>query len=678
MKRFILLALLFSCPFMLSADGVLMKEASNVREKQSVGTQTAGLSMQTAGLGTQTTDRRLLAVNEISHKSNTPPPRSLCPHRLPSVLPADPPAMKFYGPIIPNKIADQYTAAYYQNIGGYLGYRLDVNLEKRLLLIDSATLLSGFKHRPGAQTWIGEHVGKFLFSASKTYAYSHDERIKHLMDDMVRKYIACQMPDGYMGTYLYKDRWKDWDVWAHKYCIIGLLNYYSVTGYKPALTTAERAADLICRTFGDQPGKRDLMLAGEHNGLAPGSILEPMVDLYRYTGNPKYLAFCRYILRAYEQKDGPGIIGNLEKYGVVTKVGDAKAYEMMSCFLGILKYYKLTGQEKYLTLLEGAWTDITRHRLYVTGTASDHEVFVKAGVLKATNDDDMGEGCVTVTWIQFNLSLLQTTGDPKYATELERSVYNHLLAAENPQTGCVSYYTALQGPKPYRCDQGYSCCLSSVPRGISLIPEMIGGKIKGTFTVLMYENGEAATEVTADDHSTVALKVKSVTKFPADGKVDFEIDPSRAAAFTVNFRVPDWSANFTAKVGNDSYPGKNGQLLAVNRKWNPGDKVEITFDMPIQVLPGGVSYPNAIAIKRGPQVMAIDKSLNKEIGAINTVSFSNAKELQTANSALPADWDWPEAFSADMKINNIPEKVVLVPFAEAGQKSGDVEVWINR
>jgi len=76
--------------------------------------------------------------------------------------------------------------------------------------------------------------------------------------------------------------------------------------------------------------------------------------------------------------------------------------------------------------------------------------------------------------------------------------------------------------------------------------------------------------------------------------------------------------------------------------------------------------------------MAIDKSLNKEIGGINTVSFSNAKELQTANSALPADWDWSEAFSADMKINNIPEKVVLVPFAEAGQKSGDVEVWINR
>jgi len=587
-------------------------------------------------------------------------------------------SIKLYGPIIPNKIPDQYVPAYEQNIGGYLGYRLDVNLEKRLLQIDSATLLSGFRHRPGAQTWIGEHVGKFLFSASKTYAYSHDPRIKHLMDDMVRKYIVCQMPDGYLGTYLYKDRWTDWDVWAHKYAIIGLLNYYSVTGYKPALETAERAADLICRTFGDEQGKRDLMLAGEHNGLAPGSILEPMVDLYRYTGNTNYLDFCKYILRAYEQPDGPRIIGQLEKYGDVTKVGDAKAYEMLSCFLGILKYYKLTGEEKYLTLLQTAWTDITQHRLYITGTASDHEVFVQTGVLKATNADDMGEGCVTVTWIQFNLQLLQITGDIKYAGELERSIYNHLLAAENPETGCVSNYTALQGVKPYRCDQGYSCCLSSVPRGISLIPEMIAGKIGGTFTTLMYENAETNAQIVADDHSVVTLNIKSMTNFPLDGKVIYVVNPSQTAKFSLAFRVPAWSANFVAKVGTDSYPGKKGEVLTINRSWSTGDKIVITFDMPIEVLPGGISYPNSIAIKRGPQVLAIDKSINGGLATLKTVRFAKGGQLTYAGGALPSDWDWKEAFYANMKVNNVARKVMLVPFSEASQKSGDMEVWIRK
>jgi DUF1680 family protein len=598
-----------------------------------------------------------------------------------------------YGPVVQNKVADRYVSATYRHIGGYLGYRLDVNLEKRLLRIDTATILAGFERRPGAQTWIGEHVGKFLFSASKTYAYSHDPQLRRLMDAVVRTYIACQLPDGYLGTYLEKDRWTEWDVWAHKYAIIGLLNYYSVTGYKPALETAERAADLICHTFGDDSARRfgddsarrDLMPAGEHAGLAPGSILEPMVDLYRYTANPKYLAFCHYILRAYEQPDGPKIISQLEKYGDVTRVGDAKAYEMLSCFLGILKYYKLTGEEKYLRVLEAAWRDITTHRLYITGTASDHEIFVSTGVLKATNEDKMGEGCVTVTWVQFNLSLLQITGEPKYAEEIERSVYNHLLAAENPQSGCVSYYTALQGAKPYRCDQGYSCCLSSVPRGISLIPEMIGGKINGRFTVLLYENGEASADVGTADGGDVSLLVKCHTGFPLSGRVDFEIAPAKMATFTINFRVPEWSANFKATIGGNSYEGKKAGILAIDRTWKVGDRVTVTFDMPVEVLPGGLSYPNAVAIKRGPQVLAIDKGLNSGIDSVSSVTYigglgliDGRSGLIDAGAALPADWDWKEAFYVDARVNDVPKKVVMVPFAEAGQKADTVEVWIAR
>jgi hypothetical protein len=405
-----------------------------------------------------------------------------------------------------------------------------------------------------------------------------------------------------------------------------------------------------------------------------------MVDLYRYTGNLKYLAFCRYILRAYEQPDGPKIMSRLEKYGDVTRVGDSKAYEMLSCFLGILKYYKLTGEEKYLDALQAAWTDITAHRLYITGTASDHEIFVQTGILKATNDDKMGEGCVTVTWIQFNLSLLQITGEPKYAEEIERSTYNHLLAAENPQTGCVSYYTAFQGAKPYRCDQGYSCCLSSVPRGISLIPEMIGGKINDRFSVLLYENGEASTGIPTADAGEVSLLVKSGTKFPAEdqGLVDFSIQPSKQAIFTINFRVPEWSKNFRATIGGDSYEGKRGELLAIRRKWKAGDRVEITFEMPVEVLPGGISYPNAVAVKRGPQVLAIDKGLNSGIRSFDAVTYTNNRQLTGADTALPADWEWKEAFYMDARVNNVPQKLVLVPFAEAGQKAGEVEVWMAR
>jgi DUF1680 family protein len=290
----------------------------------------------------------------------------------------------------------------------------------------------------------------------------------------------------------------------------------------------------------------------------------------------------------------------------------------------------------------------------------------------------MGEGCVTVTWIQFNLSLLRITGETKYAEELERSLYNHLLAAENPQTGCVSYYTALQGVKPYRCDQGYSCCLSSVPRGISLIPEMLGGIIDGSFTVLLYENGMAATVISTADSGEVQLYIRSTTKFPMDGLVDFDIEPAKTAVFVIAFRIPEWSADFKAVVDGVTYTGKRGGLLIIRRKWRRGDRVKITFDIPVQVLPGGISYPNAIAIRRGPQVLALDKGLNTGIGPMTTVTYTGSPSLADADGALPADWDWKEAFYLNAKVNDHPQKIVLVPFAEAGQKTAEVAVWMSR
>jgi len=590
---------------------------------------------------------------------------------------SDPVKIKLFEPIVPNKIADRFVPASLQQISGFLGYRMNVNLEKRLLQIDSTTILSGFRKRPGSQVWLGEHVGKFLFSASRTYRYSNDARLKKLTDDIVRQYVACQLPDGYLGTYLPKDYWTEWDVWAHKYAIIGLLNYYSITGNQTALTAAKRVGDLMCRTFGDEPGKRDIIVAGDHVGLAPGSILEPMADLYRYTADSKYLGFCEYILRAFEHSNGPKIISGLEKYGRVTKVGDAKAYEMLSCFLGILKYYKITGEPRYLKDLEIAWEDICKNRLYITGTSSIEECFQQDGVMSAENKNKMGEGCVTTTWLQFNLQLLQITGDPKYSQEMERTVYNHLFAAENPQTGCVSYYTALQGAKPYKCDQGFSCCLSSIPRGISLIPDLVWGKINGVFSILMAESGAVTDTIVAHDNSRITLKIESSTNFPLDGKVKYIIKPSATKIFALNFRVPEWVKKYTATIGKQTYQGVPGKLLRIERKWNTNGVVNISFEIPVEVLSGGKSYPGKIALKRGPQVLAVDSHLNLQDSLKELICLKEKVKLNDARKSLPADWSWRQAYSVAMMANQKPVNVILVPFSEAGQKGSEIITWIG-
>jgi hypothetical protein len=87
--------------------------------------------------------------------------------------------------------------------------------------------------------------------------------------------------------------------------------------------------------------------------------------------------------------------------------------------------------------------------------------------------------------------------------------------------------------------------------------------------------------------------------------------------------------------------------------------VEIAIDMTVRVVPGGKSYPNSIAIRRGPQVLAAEESLNpagvKSPGD-GTVS------LQTA--APPEGWNGNQVYTAG--------GVTLVPFSDAAV----MKVWI--
>jgi DUF1680 family protein len=600
--------------------------------------------------------------------------------------------------VIADKITDKLTPCTEVALTGMLDDRMRINLEKRLLAVDSATLLSGFERRPGAQVWIGEHVGKFLFTASNVWRYTHDPRLMALAQAMEKTYVGTQLPNGYLGTYLPKDYWTEWDVWAHKYAIYGLLGYYQITGDKRSLETAEKAADLICRVFGVGKGQRDINTSGWHAGLASGSILGTMIDLYRYTGKPEYLRFARYILSAWEGPTGPKIMSNLQRWGRVDKIGDAKAYEMLSCFVGILQYYRLTGDKKYLQAMETAWKDIVANRLYVTGTSSSFEVFQGDHRLPGTNKDDIGEGCVTVTWLQFNAQLLALTGKMRYAEEIEKSIYNHLLAAEDPLTGCVSYYTPITGTKPYKCDQGYSCCLSSVPGGISLIPFLSYARSGDQLWVLLYERGSVSDSIRAPDGGRLAVRLDCQSDFPLDGRLVYTVHPSRPDSFGINFRVPEWAAGFSATVngkavepeagvmgagaepggggvtGASQAPGAGGSL-SIRRRWSDGDSIVVTMQMPLMRLAGGLSFPGRVAFKRGPQVLAEDSVLRSTIGTRadrsgrETAPGRDTSAVSDLSALLPKNWSGKQAYGVG--------GFVLTPFADAGQLDGPITIWLD-
>ncbi|MGD0573647.1 MAG: beta-L-arabinofuranosidase domain-containing protein [Sedimentisphaerales bacterium] len=572
--------------------------------------------------------------------------------------------------VVKDKVEDQFIPAVYYNKtqNGYLAERMKINNEKRLLQIDLESILSPYTHRPGAQEWAGEHVGKFLHAAALEYQNSGNPELKKRMDYAAQSLIAAQLPDGYLGTYLEKSRWTSWDVWSHKYNMIGLLAYYKVTGYEPALISCKKMADLLCNTFGKD--KLDIIKSGTHMGMAPTSILEPMVELYRYTGERKYLDFCNYILDSWEESGGPKIISSLLETGSVFKTADSKAYEMMSNLVGLLELYRLTGNEKYLRVVQNAWLDIVSKRLYIHGTTSYDEHFQGDFDLNPVGRYDSGatycgpgEGCVTVTWIQMNWELLRLTGEQKYAQQLEGSVYNALLPAQNPNNGKVCYFLSLNGRKRYgEVTHGIlpdiCCCASSIPRGIALIPQFTAGVINNSPAVLLYSSGTYRTKSYSGDKE-VDVELNVNTDFPVNGKISIDVKTSLKSKYAILLNVPAWADNFTAEVNGVNYTGKAGTFLSIERDWNLEDKIQVSVDMPLKLIPDNNKGSQLVAVKRGPQILALDENINDAKG-------------------LPR-WGWHGRqiykFSANQK--GVVKNFMMVPLADAGQSMADYSVLLD-
>ncbi|HWH68934.1 MAG TPA: beta-L-arabinofuranosidase domain-containing protein, partial [Candidatus Sulfotelmatobacter sp.] len=155
-------------------------------------------------------------------------------------------------------------------LDGWLGARVRANAANRLMTVELEPLLAGYRHKPGSGPWIGEAIGKWLHAATLAWAYTGNPALRKRLDYAASELIKAQEPDGYLGTYVPEQRFglyegADWDVWSHKYCLIGLLTYYQFTGNEPALNACRKAADLLLRTFG--PGKKSILLAGRHVGM---------------------------------------------------------------------------------------------------------------------------------------------------------------------------------------------------------------------------------------------------------------------------------------------------------------------------------------------------------------------------------------------------------------------------
>jgi len=128
---------------------------------------------------------------------------------------------------------------------------------------------------------------------------------------------------------------------------------------------------------------------GNYRGMPSSSVLEPILFLYHHTRENRYLSFAKYIVEQWETPDGPGLISKaLNGTAVADRFpfpsswwsyeNGQKAYEMMSCYEGLLELYRITGQPEYLKAVELAVQNIMDTEINLAGSVPPLSAFIMA------------------------------------------------------------------------------------------------------------------------------------------------------------------------------------------------------------------------------------------------------------------------------------------------------------
>lgn len=372
--------------------------------------------------------------------------------------------------------------------------------------------------------------------------------------------------------------------------------------------------------------------------MAAGSILEPIVYLYERTKNKKYLDFAEYIVADWETPHGPRLLSKAEagepvadRFPHPVKQGEIwwshfngqKAYEMMSCYEGLLELYKVTGNPKYLSAVEKTVNNIIDEEINIAGSGSAFECWYHGKPLQTRPTYHTMETCVTMTWMKLCQTLLTVTGNSIYADQLEKTAYNAMLASMKDDASQIAKYSPLEGQRhsgEFQCDMHINCCIANGPRAFLLLPQF--GVMKSAdndIYINLYNDLKTNISVSKKQQ----IEVIQNTNYPIDGETSIQITPSTPENFAVALRIPEWSKQYTVKVNGEAVTANpsNG-YLQINRLWQKGDKITLTLDVR-----GRIKRLNDyFAIEKGPVVLARDTRF-KDGFVDETVAIPNQNQI---------------------------------------------------
>lgn len=340
---------------------------------------------------------------------------------------------------------------------------------------------------PAMGAWQGEFWGKYLLGAVETAEQTGDAELKAWLKARALAFVKeFQAKDGYLSSYADREFLggpRDsrhafaWNVWGRKYTLWALLEIARVADAPELVEAARRLADQLIAQLAAR--RLEVRETGCFAGLASGSVLLPMVRLYRMTGEKRYLAFAKRIVAEWDREDGacPNLIRNASSGRPVhTWYPDpgnwAKAYEMMSCLEGVLDYADAVGGAEKDRLVEAVKRIrdlLAEHELNPLGSVGDGDHFLG---LHGTSDKGT-ELCDVIHWMRLNAALDRVSGDRTARDYVLRAFARGVLGAVLDHGRWSMQYVKTDGtgkPADLQVDmKRHHCCVDNLPRAFTLV-----------------------------------------------------------------------------------------------------------------------------------------------------------------------------------------------------------------
>ena len=508
----------------------------------------------------------------------------------------------------------------------------------------------------------GHSLGHYLSACSMMYAASGDKRFKEKLDLIIIGLAECQAArkTGYIGGIPNEDKIFDevasgdirsqgfdlnggWVPWYTEHKVLaGLIDAYYYAGDEQAKQIAIKFSDWIHVKFNNlSESQFQKMLDCEHGGMN-----ESLANMYAITGDKKYLDLSyrfnhKIILDPLaESRDIlPGKHANTQ----IPKI------------IGASRQYELTGNEKEYRTSTFFWNQVTGHHSYVIGGNSDHEHFGDADKLSDRLSTSTTETCNSYNMLKLTRHLFSLDPSANLMDYYERTLYNHILASQNPDDGMTSYFIPLLSgaEKTYgTAEESFWCCTGTGMENHVKYGESIyyTGNGKSLYINLFIPS-------LLDMPQGISVKMES--RYPENSNILLTVIRGIQASFPIHIRYPEWAVGGAfIKINGKTFPvlQKPGSYIDITREWKKGDSISINFPMTLYS-EGMPDNPNRRAILYGPLVLS--GALGKEpIPAIDLPVFV-AKENDVSKWIKKSN---SSSLSFNSSSDNNKKQIELIPF----------------